>query len=327
MAKVSSSKMHLFKLFLLVLILLVTITSSEDVCDAKEGDCPADQDPSPVTNTAVEQVKGVCPRPSRTIYSQGGTAQAYKPNAPLASTVCEPEAARQYKYKRASWNLSRRTFRKGTAPELDITIRFNSCSNDSKQCQCFKVERPSSPSDRVEVWQTRPDGRYSSLRSSDECRAQVQMNDDGTIQFTTVAPGSSGLMGGLGPSGFDWSPYGPPVIHMLVQVTDHAPILLDVPILFRTGDLTPHGFSLGDWRGQGWSKYRPRELVLSLTSWEPNVEENRIAIEYEISLQQTEGEKKNSANLCESYLKMLPSSFYLEPIATCSKSILDFFAV
>mmetsp|Transcript_25367 Transcript_25367/g.62428 ORF Transcript_25367/g.62428 Transcript_25367/m.62428 type:complete len:320 (-) Transcript_25367:167-1126(-) len=319
MAKVAPYKLHLFKL--LLLLLLVTISSSEDDVCSVEGECPEDEAPP-------EEVKGVCPRPSRTIYSQGGTAQAYKPNAPLSSTVCEAESAQQYKYKRASWNFSRRTFRKGTAPELDITLRFNSCSKgDSNQCQCYKVEGPSSPSDRVEVWQTRPDGRYSSLRSSDECRAQVQMNDQGEVKFTTLAPGSSGLMGGLGPSGFDWSPYGPPVIHMLVQVTGHSPILLDVPMLFRIGDLTQHGFSLGDWRGQGWMKYRPRESVLTLTSWEPNVEENRIAIEYEISLQQVEGEKKNSADLCESYLKLLPSAFYLEPIATCSKSIMDFFAV
>lgn len=121
--------------------------------------------------------------------------------------------------------------------------------------------------------------------------------------------------------------YGPPVIHMLVQVTDHSPILLDVPILFRMSDLTQQGFSLGDWRGQGWLKYRPRESVLTLTSWEPNVEENKIAIEYEIILQHAEREKKNTVNLCESYLKFLPSAFYLEPIAICSRSILDFFAV
>lgn len=202
MTKVKScNKLYLFKL--LLVLLLVTITfGDESVCSADEGDCPAAQAP-------VEEVQGVCPRPSRTIYSQGGTAQAYKPNAPFSSTVCEPETAKQYKYKRASWSFSRSTYRKGIAPELDITIRFNSCvskEGSKQQCQCYKVDGPSSPSDRVEVWQTRPDGRYSSLRSSDECRAQVQMNHQGTVKFTTVAPGSSGLMGGLGPSGFDWSP-------------------------------------------------------------------------------------------------------------------------
>lgn len=114
---------------------------------------------------------------------------------------------------------------------------------------------------------------------------------------------------------------------MLVQVTDHSPILLDVPILFRMSDLTKQGFMLGDWRGQGWMKYRPRESVLALTLWEPNVDENKIVIEYEINLQLAEGEKKNTVDLCESYLKFLPSAFYLEPIATCSRSIMDFFAV
>jgi len=281
MGKFASSKLLLFKICLILLCTFVT--SSEDVCDV-EGACPSDQ------------VKGVCIPPARSIYSQSGTAQAYKPNAPLSSTVCEPEVSQQYKYKRASWNLSRKTFRKGTAPTLDITIRFNSCSQgkNNDDCQCYKVASPSLPSDRVEVWQTRPDGNYSSLRSSDECRAQVQMNEHGEVKFTTVAPGSSGLMGGLGPSGFDWAPYGPPVIHMLVQLKDHSPILLDVPILVQRGDLTQKSFSLGDWRGQGWMKYRPRQSLLTLTSWEPNAEENRIVIEYEISLQQEEQEKKKN---------------------------------
>lgn len=195
----TSSKRFLFQL-LLVILLLSIVSCEEEVCGA-EGDCPADHEEEVI-------IKGVCPRPSRTIYSQGGTAQAYKPNAPLSSTVCESEASQQYRYKRASWSSSRGSYRKGTAPELDITIRFLSCSKgDKKECNCRKVDGSFAPSDRVEVWQTRPDGRYSSLRSSDECRAQVQMNEQGEVKFTTVAPGSSGLMGGLGPSGFDWAPY------------------------------------------------------------------------------------------------------------------------
>ena len=202
MAKITNSKRSIQQLLLLLAALLITIVSSEDVCGA-EGDCPADQEVSQIEEKVVN---GVCPRPSRTIYSQGGTAQAYKANAPLSSTVCEPEASHQYKYKRASWNPTRRSYRKGTAPELNITIRFHSCNGDHKDCQCSKMDASSSPSNRVEVWQTRPDGRYSSLRSSNECRAQVQLNEQGEVKFTTVAPGSSGLMGGLGPSGFDWAP-------------------------------------------------------------------------------------------------------------------------
>lgn len=73
-------------------------------------------------------------------------------------------------------------------------------------------------------------------------------------------------------------------------------------------------------------KEKPKESVMAISSWEPNVEENRISIEYEISLQRS-SDQSTDVELCESYLYGFPSSFYLEPIAVCSPSILDFFAI
>lgn len=120
--------------------------------------------------------------------------------------------------------------------------------------------------------------------------------------------------------------YGPPVVHILVQVAGHEPLLLDLPALPRRNTLTQQSFILGDWRGQGWMKKRPKKSAMVVSSWEPNVEENRISIDYEISLQPS-SEDSTGAELCESYLYGFPSSFYLEPIAVCSPSTLDFFAL
>lgn len=65
------------------------------------------------------------------------------------------------------------------------------------------------------MWQTRPDGTYSSLRPDTEegdCHASVPIqqnnvntnefsNNLGHVQFTTLAPGSPGLLNGLIPDG------------------------------------------------------------------------------------------------------------------------------
>lgn len=181
---------------LVLLLHLLSLVVAEDTCDATSGSCSSD-----------EVVEGVCVPSSKSIYSQGGTAQSYKPNAPLSSTVCKPETSMKYKYKTASWHLSRKVSTKGTAPELDVTLKFRSCSAlEDGDCNCSSMAGPALPSNIVEIWQTRPDGQYSSLRNSDECRAQVPVDERGEVRFTSVAPGSTGIMGGLGPSGFEWGP-------------------------------------------------------------------------------------------------------------------------
>ena len=311
---------------------LICLAAGEETCDV-EGSCPSEEGEHREQMTRGSAIKekdsssfvpGVCST-STSIYSQGGTAQAYKPNAPLSSTVCSPEIAKSFKYKPASWNLSRSNNKQGSAPQLDITLKFLSCSNsEDNDCICQQIVGPAVSSNIVEVWQAFPDGTYSSLRKSNECRAQVQVDQYGEARFSTVAPGSSGVMGGLGPSGWDWTPFGPPVIHILAHVTGHEPLLLDLPALFRPKTLTERGFVFGDWRGIGWLKQRPASSVMTLSSWEPNVEENSIKIEFEISLQKSES--SGNANLCEHMLG-LPSSFFLEPITVCSPSTLDFFAL
>lgn len=335
---ITLSPLHLLVIFVFLPFLL-SLASGEGTCDV-EGNCPSEGDEtkgkvSP-TNEAkqsynkkkTELVQGTCVEESSSIYGQGGSAQAYKPNAPLSSVVCTPETADLYKYKTASWYISRSNYRKGSAPQLDITLKLLSCSSSldggGGECACHRLVGPTVASNIVEVWQTLPDGTYSSLRNSDECRAQVQVDGSGQVRFSTVAPGSTGLMGGLGPSGWDWSPFGPPVIHILVHVAGHEPLLLDLPLLLRLKTLTERGFSLGDWRGVGWMKQKPSASVMKLSSWEPNLDENSIKIEFEISLQKSESDV--AVQLCE-YMQGLPGSFFLEPITVCSPSTLDFFAL
>jgi hypothetical protein len=320
--KVTSSSRSLAILFVL-LSFFVSFSLGNKTCDA-EGTCSSE---GPVVDpyAKAKKVPGVCVA-STSIYSQGGTAQAYKPNAPLSSTVCKPESVDSYKYKTASWYINRRGSKEGKAPLLDITLKLRSCapSNDG-DCICNRLEGPALATNIVEIWQTRPDGKYTSLRNSDDCRAQVQVDKLGEVFFSTVAPGSSGIMGGLGPFGFDWLPYGPPIIHILVHVAGHEPLLLDLPAHPRKKTLEQQKFSLGDWRGVGWMSKKPVESVMNISSWEPTVEENRISIEFEISLQRSS--QATELELCESYFYGLPASFFLEPIAVCSPSTLDFFAL
>ena len=265
------------------------------------------------------------------LYENGGSAQAYRSGAPVSNEVCRLEFADEYRYKTASWPFLRRSMRKGSAPKLDVTLHIFSCqSSNGSDCICQPIDPSVAKSARskVEVWQTRPDGLYSSLRpampDSNDCRAQVPMEESGVARFTTVAPGSTGVMGGLGPGGWEWSPYGPPVIHMLVQATGHAPLLVDLPILVQTKTLEPRKFSVGDFRGSAWARKKSGRVPLEIKSWKPNVAENRIVIEVNIFLRQS---PRDEPELCPSYLYGLPSSFFLEPMSICAPSMLDFFSV
>ena len=211
-----------------------------------------------------------------------------------------------------------------------MSLKIQSCTSTGGECLCDSLPLDSSKnaSSLVEIWQTRPDGRYSPLRQrvkgSDECRAQVPIGENGVAEFTTVAPGSTGVMGGIGPGGWEWSPYGPPVIHLLVRAAGHAPLLLDLPILVDPKTLEAKQFSMSDFRGIGWVRGKEGELPVKIRSWEAEVGKNRIALEVEVYVHPSE---KDQAILCESYLYGFPGSFFLEPMSVCAPSMLDFFAL
>jgi len=297
------------------------------------GSCNPDERGTCVSQQGVASLEtpaSFCNLPT-SIYDNGGSAQSYRPGAPLSNEVCRAENGDEYRYKSASWPALRRSMRNGSAPKLDITLKVWSCatSNDHK-CACNPMQRATarSASSVVEIWQARPDGLYSPLRpmapGSDDCRAQVPLTDDGMAKFTTLAPGSTGIMGGLGPGGWDSNPYGPPVIHFLVRAKGHAPLLVDLPVMIHTKTLEPRKFSIGDIRGVAWARKAAAELPMKIRSWTANVPENKISLELDVYLQPS---YQDQPEFCSHYLYEFPSSFFLEPMSVCAPSMLDFFAL
>eukprot|EP00547_Thalassionema_nitzschioides_P017255 CAMPEP_0194246510 /NCGR_PEP_ID=MMETSP0158-20130606/15095_1 /TAXON_ID=33649 /ORGANISM="Thalassionema nitzschioides, Strain L26-B" /LENGTH=195 /DNA_ID=CAMNT_0038982423 /DNA_START=241 /DNA_END=825 /DNA_ORIENTATION=+ len=187
--------------------------------------------------------KGNCDAsPSRcegplSFYSRGGSAQAYKPHAPVKSDVCINSSTQQ---SMATWFLARSSRRR--APNLKVGLHLLEClSSEESQCCCAPRDKGDL---EIEIWQTKPDGCYSSITPGREegiCRATLE-----DTSFTTLAPGSTGVLGGLGPSGWDFAPYGPPVIHMLFSEEQYEPLLVHLPIIFDSS-LQPRSFGGPDW--------------------------------------------------------------------------------
>ena len=266
------------------------------------------------------------------LYRHGGSAQAYKPNAPVSSTVCSLQVAKGSKYKASSWPFTRRTTGKGTAPTMNVTFQLWSCKPKEGQnttCICSPLYGLEGQA-VVEVWQSRPDGRYSSLKDSeDECRATVPIDHQGIAKFSTVAPGSTGIMGGLGPRGWENSPYGSPILHTLVRAPRHAPLLLDISALPHHKTLKERKFSMSwlDWRGIAWSRYATPSVPYGISSWIPNKERKHIDIAVDIFLELAAEDKTPQVEFCPSLLYLLPGTFFLEPITMCARSLLDFFSL
>jgi hypothetical protein len=185
----------------------------------------------------------------------------------------------------------------------------------------------------VEVWQARPDGTYSSLRvgqQEGDCRASMSLStdddDDSFIVFETFAPGSTGSLGGLGPSKIEFTPFGPPVIHFLATASKHAPTLIDFPVLLDRKTLNARSFYWPDWRGQAWVKQSGKDPAYKITSWKGDQKNNQVEIELDIFLQ-VQDDSTGSLAMCPSLIYGLPSSFFLEPITECAPSMLNFFAL
>eukprot|EP00571_Detonula_confervacea_P003841 CAMPEP_0172321050 /NCGR_PEP_ID=MMETSP1058-20130122/42092_1 /TAXON_ID=83371 /ORGANISM="Detonula confervacea, Strain CCMP 353" /LENGTH=368 /DNA_ID=CAMNT_0013036437 /DNA_START=182 /DNA_END=1285 /DNA_ORIENTATION=+ len=205
-------------------------------------------------------------------YHQGMSAQAYKPNAPVKSNVCQVVQVNQTNsgdgdsnipYNVAHWSFWRSSY--NDVVPLVVHGNIYSCGSSSSSPQ-----QPLSSSNALtmEVWQPRPDGTFSSLRPGVEegvCRASVPLvtkrindfsNIIGQVQYETLAPGSPGIFGGLVPgSSRDYPPYGPGAIHMYLNVEGYYPILgqLDMNELenwmlqdsddqfrFKGSDMRPH---------------------------------------------------------------------------------------
>jgi hypothetical protein len=311
------------------LLLCLVLHSSEggETCD-ENGVCKMDE---------IEQCglpETFCHSSRTSIYRNGGTAQAYKADTPSKSTVCDSEDYASSGYKVATWPYSRSS--RGNAPRITLKTNLWSCQDASKSaaensCCCKPMAQEKGDANAmVEVWQTRPDGTYSSLRKGQQdgdCRARLSLGDSTTssLVFETVAPGSTGSLGGLGPSKFDFMPYGPPSIHFLVTSPGHAATLIDVPVLLDPKTLEPLSFRWSDWRGSAWTKYSEQNPPYKIVSWKGDAKNSLIEIELDIFLEASA--TNESPLLCRSWFHSSPSSFFLEPISECSTSMLDFFAL
>jgi len=282
--------------------------------------CPATQCRQPVS------------RPISLYRSGSGSAQAYKPHAPIKNRVCDHEVGQGRIYRVASWPL-RRSGYKEAAPSVEFRGRFWVCSSsdkginsDERSCEAFPISPELAVDTTLEVWQARPDGTYSSLapgRDEGECRATIVPLKDGTFGFKSVAPGSFGALGGLGPSNFDLPPYGPPSVSLLVRAPGYETMLATVALMPRGSN-----FRGGDWRGPSMVGARTissgsKEYLQYITK---SQDDGTVLVEVDIFLKALEHEKQElEAQMCPSWMYGLPSSFFTEPIAICAPYLLDFF--
>ena len=212
---------------------------------------------------AANSAAMVCPNTANTEEEADNVkaetnAQAYKPNAPLKTRVCEESnnGSGGGPHRIAHWSFWRSNY-KDWIP-ISITGNIYSCNsgNDGNNVQPFTT---TSDEDLVvmEVWQPRPDGTYSSLRPGVEegdCRASVpvtiftqqqQQHDDenenennnaddkgriGSVKFDTFIPGSIGILNGLVPSStsYDYPPYKSGSIHLFLNIQGFNPLLVEI---------------------------------------------------------------------------------------------------
>jgi len=278
--------------------------------------------------------KSFCHSTSTSIYQYGGTAQAYKAHAPFKAEICNEDDYVSSKQKVATWPFWRSS--RKSPPKVLLRIDLQSCSAaaDSTCCCHPLVKADNSSHVEIEIWQARPDGTYSSLRRGEkgDCRARTLLaGNESSVAFETVAPGSFGSLGGLGPSKWDFAPYGIPVVHILVSAAGHARTLIDFPVLMNRKTLEAQTFSGPDWRGSAWVRESQQQAPYKIVAWKPNSKKNQVEIEVEILLKaeprKSNGVPSSSTELCQSNFYGLPSSFFLEPISECASSMLDFFAL
>jgi hypothetical protein len=294
------------------------------------------------------------------LYRNGGTAQAYKANAPISPFICDVDdlSSLSSSLLVATWPFHRSSWKQ--APQITFTVNlWKDCSNsksssddlENHNCCCQSLMQNAT----AEAWQARPDGTYSSLRSGvqeGDCRTRMHSNNQrgqggvvSSVVLKTLAPGSTGSLGGLGPNGWDTAPYGPPVIHLLITSNGYAPMLIDLPMLFDyKKTLQPVRFRWPDWRGKSWAATAirsgkqnndRRNQEYTISSWVADAANKKVNVTVDVVLfkldeQEDSGGGRNDTKpplFCQSLLPIFPSSFFLEPITECTPSLLDFFAL
>jgi hypothetical protein len=220
----------------------------------------------------------------------------------------------------------------------------------------------------IEVWQPRPDGTYSSLRNGvqeGDCRATLYITTDsitlnnfhlGNFVFETLAPGSTGILGGLipSPTSFlgEYPPYSQGRIHFLISVPGYYPLLAELSMedvgkmlsndarrrsiardiggryRFFGGEWRPHDANVDDNNG---AVFGGMELQ-SATMGDSLLVEISFVL---VPMLSGDGRREEMTDkglgprdiFCSSgYFGWIPS-FFKEPISVCFSSLLDFFAL
>ena len=295
---------------------LVFAADRQQQCDATTGTCSGCQ--SAVCLPAADL--------RDSLYRMGGTAQAYKPASPSKTTICEANITAA-PYRVATWPYRRASY-KNKIPNILLTVNLLSCGESKKPTSCCCQAWNGKSTATLEVWQTKPDGTYGSLRPRVEdgvCRAQ-QTSAKGSFEFESLPPGSYGSLGGLGPQGWDFMPYGAPVLHFLASADGYSPTLVDVPLYFDFKTLESKTFNWNDWRGTSWMRQQSEEAGFEVVSWTADPQRRSIAIVLNLFLQSLPDSSISvEESMCESALYGSPSSFFREPMAICGNSMLDFF--
>lgn len=283
-----------------------------------------------------------CSSTRTSVYDDGGSAVSFRlldsPNA----TVCS-DGPRPPKYRIANWMGRRATWKR--APRVTLNVELYGCkevypshshaATEPSSCCCSPI------SGSVHVWQTRPDGRYPSLSTSGNGKSSSSLEcrgyQEGSSSFTfeTLAPGSVGLMGGLGPNGWDVPPYMGPVLHILasgfsMDNNNYAPVLVDVPLHPNPATLQPARFVGPNLHGSAWVQRPPATTRYVLSGWKALPDENRIEMTLRLYLAATttnEDTMSTTNLLCPSWIYGLPGSFYTEPMALCAPALLQFLSL
>ena len=239
-------------------------------------------------------------------YRRGASAQAYKPNSPTKTTVChhhhrpggglrnDPSSSSSggggkgewggaSSWNVANWPLWRVGYDDDEVVALVVVGDIYGCRGAAVTPPPREDEDPKTMM-TMEVWQPRPDGTYSSLRpgiEEGECRASVPVvaaavpDDDGGgfsnlvggFRYDTLAPGSTGIFGGLVPPGGggavgwwgrDLPPYGPGGMHVHLNVGGYRPFLGAIYASDLVGDYDGEGGGDDDDDGRRGGRFRFR---------------------------------------------------------------------
>ena len=338
-------------------------------CDGDDGICQGEENTLPQQPKPLKESK-LCSSSTNIstldhfYFDQGISAQTYKPNTPIKSTICEVDDSDdiQSTYNVAYWSFWRSSY--NIVPKIVVTANICSCgdvdnsisSSESSITSASNEEEGDNGLITMEVWQPRPNGTYSSLRPGIEegdCRASVpiqQSNNNnefsniiGQVQYTTLAAGSPGLLNGLIPhSSRDYPPYSKGNIQMYLNINGYYPWLgqlsmneLDATLKnkeFQAGSVgrRPHDAkNVHDKSSSSGSGSGGGIEIKSVTQ----VSESLIQVEIDIFIEQRKPEEiiassQDSSDIfCSSrgLFNWITSSFFKEPIAVCFPSLLDFF--